>query len=190
MTARAHPLTHSALDGPDQPVSLTPSAPISSLMPAADLRLAVIRPTLAYLGVVCASTEDLILGTLLATASLGADKRPADGIGPYAISPSLHTAVWDDYLASQPELASLVRGLASQRCFLMNPHAELGYNLAYATAIAWLVYQHQALRLDDSANLAGLARLWQVAYPHQGGRASDFLNAWSRAGAGSSAISG
>ena len=108
-------------------------------------------------------------------------KRVEQAIGPYGISPRLHTRLWDEYLARQPDLASRIRGLASQHCFLRDPHAELGYNLAYATAIAWLVYQHQQLRLPERCDPASLARIWETSYPHRGGQASDFLQAWRQA---------
>jgi hypothetical protein len=67
----------------------------------------------------------------------------SNGIGLYAISPESHTDLWDKYLAFLPDLASKVRGLASQRAFLENPHAELATNLVYATAIAWLLSQYK-----------------------------------------------
>jgi len=43
-------------------------------------------------------------------------------------------------LAFHPDLASRIRGLASQRAFLEDPHSELATNLCYATAIAWVMY--------------------------------------------------
>lgn len=145
------------------------------------LRCHIIRPTLAYLGIASTAAENLLLGTLLTLAWLPTDKRGCDGIGPYAISPAVHTRLWDEYLALHPDLASLIRGLASQRCFLQDPHAELAYNLAYATAIAWMLYQQQAVCMDDCADMPALARIWQLAYPHQGASARDFINSWNMA---------
>jgi len=141
----------------------------------------ILRPTLAYLGVRCVAMEQLLLGTLLTTARLSAVQRGHQAVGAYAITPQLHTEVWDQYLAAQPELASKVRGLASQHCFLQNPHAELGYNLAYATAIAWLIYDRQQLPITAGSDLPSLARIWERSYPHKGGRAQDFLRAWRAA---------
>ncbi len=141
----------------------------------------ILRPTLTYLGVRCVAMEQLLLGTLLTTARLSAVQRGDQAIGPYAISPQQHTDIWDQHLARQPELASKVRGLASQHCFLQNPHAELGYNLAYATAIAWLIYERQQLAISAGNDLPSLARIWERSYPHKGGRAQDFLRAWRAA---------
>ncbi|MEH6566972.1 MAG: hypothetical protein V7756_16750 [Halopseudomonas sp.] len=141
----------------------------------------ILRPTLTYLGVTCAAMEQLLLGTLITIARLSALQRSEQAIGPYAITPQQHTEIWDHHLAQQPELASKVRGLASQHCFLQNPHAELGYNLAYATAIAWLIYDRQQLPISVSSDLPSLARIWERSYPHKGGRAQDFLRAWRAA---------
>jgi len=141
----------------------------------------ILRPTLTYLGVSCIAMEQLLLGTLLTTSRLPALQRNTQAIGPYAITPEQHTDIWDSHLALQPELASKVRGLASQHCFLLNPHAELGYNLAYATAIAWLIYERQHLSISIENDLPSLARIWERSYPHKGGRAQDFLRAWRSA---------
>ena len=56
-----------------------------------------------------------------------------------------HRDIWDRYLAFRPEIASRVRGLASQRAFLSNPDHELRTNLSYSTAIAWLLCERAGL---------------------------------------------
>ncbi len=153
---------------------------ITALVPPQSLRCDIIRPTLTYLGVTSNAAENLLLGTLLAMAWLPRDRHWADAIGPYAITPAVHTRLWDEYLALQPDQASLIRGLASQRCFLQDPHAELAYNLAYATAIAWMLYQQQGVCLDNCQDADSLASVWLLAYPHCGASASDFMSSWSR----------
>lgn len=168
-----------AATGHEPSPPFNPPLNIAVLVPPQSLRCHVIRPTLSYLGVTDKNAENLMLGTLLAMAWLPADKLACDGIGPYAISATMHTRLWDDYLATQPDLASLIRGLASQRCFLQDPHAELAYNLAYATAIAWMIYQQQAVCLVDATDTQALAQLWQLAYPHCGGLARDFISSWN-----------
>tara|TARA_R110002020_G_scaffold167737_6_gene356206 strand:- start:334 stop:933 length:600 start_codon:yes stop_codon:yes gene_type:complete len=165
--------------GQSQPPQFNPPLNIAVLVPPQSLRCNIIRPTLAYLGVAGNAAENLLLGTLLTMAWLPTDKHCCDGIGPYAISASVHTRLWDEYLALHPDLASLIRGLASQRCFLQDPHAELAYNLGYATAIAWMLYQQQAVCLDDCADMPALAQVWQLAYPHQGASARDFISSWN-----------
>lgn len=164
----------SDLGSPSQ-VKLSPTFALAS---TTNIRTAVIAPTLGFLGVTCTAAEDLILGTLLVMSSLPQARCSSDGIGPYAIPPTLHVELWDHYLSRSPDQASLVRGLASQHCFLKNPHAELGFNLAYATAIAWAIYEYRGVTPSGPTELADLARIWQTAYPHRDGRTNDFVNAW------------
>lgn len=180
MTASVQ-LTHDCITQADGSPSLDSTLNIIAFAPPALLRQAVIRPTLNYLGIDSDVAENLLLGTLLTMASLPAGKQPPEGIGPYGISHGMHIQIWDEYLATNPDQASLIRGLASQRCFLQNPHAELGYNFAYATAIAWLIYQQQHMELDEQMDIDELAQLWQTLYPHRGGLQSDFLSSWDRA---------
>lgn len=172
------PIRQHLSEGQEQNPTLDSAPDRNLLLPPQSLRCHIIRPTLVYLGVSSNAAEDLLLGTLLAMAWLPADKHCRGGIGPYAISAAVHTCLWDEYLALQPDLASLIRGLASQRCFLQDPHAELAYNLAYATAIAWMFYQQQAVCLDSSADTLALARVWHRTYPHQGASERDFIRSW------------
>lgn len=62
--------------------------------------------------------------------------------GLFHITAEQHTRLWDTVLVKTPDLASTVRGLASQRQFLKSPHLELCTNLIYATAIALTVLCH------------------------------------------------
>jgi hypothetical protein len=83
------------------------------------------------------------------------------GIGIYKIRKDIHHRVWDEFLAFDADLASKVRGFASQREFLANPDMELAINLGYATAIAWGVYAlNQAVLPDDENDHQALAHCW------------------------------
>lgn len=165
------------ITGPNTPHS---SVSTPQLMLPHNLRYAIIQPTLAYLGIENSQTENLLLGTLLTMSRLPVERKVPDAIGPYAICASLHTSIWDDYLAREPDRASLVRGLASQRSFLQNPHAELDFNLAYATAIAWMVYERNLICPSTCRGSRALARIWRQFYPHRGGRSTDFLASWAQ----------
>ncbi len=75
-----------------------------------------------------------------------------------------------------PDLASSVRGLASQHEFLAHPDLELATNLSYATAIAWQIYQRRNITLPESDDIPALAKIWQRnfhARPH--GKKSEFI---------------
>lgn len=137
----------------------------------------VIRPTLAYLNRHCASAEALLLGIAASQSALGSALHDRRGHGLYRIGEHRHRAVWDTYLALDPELASLVRGLASQHAFLGSPHLELTVNLRYSTAIAWMLVEAQAPLLPAADDLQALARIWRQVFSPQG-RLRDFTEAW------------
>jgi len=63
-----------------------------------------------------------------------------------------------------PELASKVRGLASQHQFLKSPHSELITNLSYASGVAWMIYKRCHLKLPDANNLHEIANCWLNYY--------------------------
>ncbi|MBI6897939.1 hypothetical protein JET64_14135 [Pseudomonas putida] len=144
---------------------------------ANELSRYVIRPTLIYLGRHCESAEALLLGVAASQSALGAALHDRRGHGLYRIGGNRHRCLWDEYLARDPELASLVRGLASQHAFLGGPHLELTVNLRYATAIAWMLIEEQALPLPAADDLLGLARIWRQTFQPQG-RLRDFTQAW------------
>jgi len=146
---------------------------------ASELCLHVIRPTLLYLGRHSPTAEALLLGAAASQSALGSALDDHLGHGLYRISALRHQQLWDQHLARDPDLASLVRGLASQHAFLAAPHLELTVNLRYATAIAWLMVESEQTELPHADDLHGLARIWRkVFHPH--GRLRDFLQAWQQ----------
>lgn len=127
----------------------------------ADFRQLIIRPTLHKLGQWTSSLENLLIGTAAQASGLGSQLGSGRGYGIYQVDANLHQTVWDCFLAFDPDLASAVRGLASQREFLCQPHVELTTNLSYATAIAWSVYAHSGAEIpQDADNIESLARCW------------------------------
>lgn len=120
---------------------------------AQELNKLVIRPALNALGENSLVAERYLLSLASQRSGYGehlADATQSKGLGIYNITPACHTAVWDEYLAFNPDLASKVRGLASQREFLVNPHAELATNLTYASAIAWLITKQHQQQLNET----------------------------------------
>lgn len=118
---------------------------------AVDLTLHIIKPTLEYLGMYTPAAEDFLLDQAARQSGLDPFCRRDEGIGIYQISPEQHRVAWDNFLAFQSELASKVRGLASQRQFLIDPNHELTTNLAYSTAIAWVIYLHDKSRMVSAS---------------------------------------
>ena len=117
-----------------------------------DLNQFVIQHTVKTLGICSKAVENLLLGTAAAPSE--------QGIGVYGIDEATHQRIWDEYLAFDADLASKIRGLASQHEFLKEPHIELATNLAYATAIAWMIYQSSDVVLPHPDDVEGLAECW------------------------------
>ena len=134
---------------------------------AEDFRTCVIRPTLQKLDISSPAAELLLLGTAAAESSIGSFLK-SEGqktAGVYRMHGLTHRHIWDDYLAGHPDLASAIRGIASQREFLVQPHAELTTNLSYATAITWVAYARNAqFSLPSHPTPLYLAKLWKTFY--------------------------
>jgi hypothetical protein len=126
---------------------------------AEHLQQQVIQPTLKYLGAWTAPIENFLLSAAVNAPDLGLFCARKEGLGIFHITPKQHRDIWDNYLAFNPDLASRIRGLASQRAFLSNPDNELQTNLSYCTAIAWLLYDRSnisaaALALPQASAIA------------------------------------
>lgn len=129
---------------------------------ADELREYVIEPTLQHSGSWSEAAENLLMATAAQASGLGfhlLNKR-GRGFGIFQISANCHLDIWDHYLVNDPELASHVRGLASQHEFLSHPHAELATNLSYSTALAWMVYQRCEEPLPEAKDIEGMAEYW------------------------------
>ncbi|KAA0948279.1 MULTISPECIES: hypothetical protein [unclassified Pseudomonas] len=144
---------------------------------ASELCRYVIRPTLIYLGRHSQAAESLLLGIAASQSALGTALHDRRGHGLYRITELRHRALWDEYLALDPERASLVRGLASQHAFLSGPQLELTVNLRYATAIAWLLVEKHHPALPSPDDVQAMARIWREIFQPQG-RLRDFTRAW------------
>jgi hypothetical protein len=122
------------------------------------LRDQVIGPTLKYLGVWTPGTESFLLDNAVNAPDVGLFASHQDGLGIFHITSAQHSDIWDRYLAFNPDMASRVRGLASQRVFLSEPDKELQTNLGYCTAIAWLLYQRSEMVIDEAPAHSEMAR--------------------------------
>lgn len=117
------------------------------------LRDQVIGPTLKYLGVWTLDVESFLLNTAVDAPELGLFSSRNEGLGMFHITSSQHRDIWDRYLAFNPDMASRVRGLASQRVFLTEPDKELQTNLGYSTAIAWLLFKRSGMVLEAETSV-------------------------------------
>lgn len=134
---------------------------------AVDLLENIIVPTLQALDMGSPAAEKLLLGTAAQESNFDPFSHHHDGIGIYQITPEQHRSAWDDYLAFRPDLASKVRGLASQHQFLKNPDQELRVNLIYSTAIAWVIYLQTENQLPAADDVDGLGQFWKETFCHR-----------------------
>jgi hypothetical protein len=104
------------------------------------LREQIIVPTLQALGIADPTLVEALGDVLECPPRVGAFSASAEGYGIFNITARQHRDLWDNHLAFDPDLASLVRGFASQRAFLENPEMELQCNLRYCVAIAALLW--------------------------------------------------
>lgn len=142
------------------------------------LRNYVIKTTLKQLGEWSPAAEQLLLGTAAQESGLGFHLKSGrkQGLGIYQITPRTHINIWDRYLVHLPDLASGIRGLASQHEFLAHPHAELATNLSYATAIAWMIYRRCNKPLPQDGCIEDIARYWaRHFHTKPNGTAQDFI---------------
>ena len=124
---------------------------------AEHLRDQVIGPTLKYLGVWTPATEAFLLKTAIDVPELGLFSDRSGSLGIFHITSAQHRDIWDRYLAFNPDMASRVRGLASQRVFLTEPDKELQTNLGYCTAVAWLLYKRSNMVIEETVPTSVMA---------------------------------
>ena len=143
----------------------------------------VVQPVLKQLGVTSKTAEKLLLATACYESEMGHHLSSKKGLGIFAISEQLHKEVWDKFLALDCDLASCIRGMASQHEFPKQPHHELATNLLYATAIAWMVYQYHLVELPQDDSAEALADCWQkyfVTGPIDYQQRSDFIDCFTK----------
>lgn len=143
-----------------------------------DLRELIIRPTLEHLNDWSETAENLLLGTAAQESQLGLRMQSENhkGLGLYRISAQTHTQVWDEFLITDPELASRLRGLASQQQFLKSPHSELISNLSYASGVAWMIYKRCNLQFCDKSGIRELAKYWFTYYSARDEQSAHTMN--------------
>ncbi|MGI0117310.1 hypothetical protein [Zooshikella sp. RANM57] len=141
----------------------------------------VVPATLSYLNVNSPVAACLMVTTAYAESSLATHRYDGnEGLGVYHISAASHRYLWDAYLAQHPDLASKVRGLASQQLFLIQPELELLSNLSYATAIAWQLYLQSGVALPATADPYQLAQFWLEHFDNgsEGKTVNVFMQSW------------
>jgi hypothetical protein len=163
------------------PPSATPRLPI-----VRQLLVRVIKPTLARLadgdpGIDGDAAAMLLLGTAAAESEFRALAQHPTGpaLGFWQVEPGTHHDVKVNFLRFRPALRTAVdRLLAPDPA----PEQQLVSNLAYACAIARVVYRRSPLRLAAPDDIAGHAAVWKAAYNTMSGKGTEahFVSAWQR----------
>lgn len=136
-------------------------------------RSLVVRPVLTQMGhffppYKSEAAENLLVGTALIESDLSWLRQTGfggnysrGGLGLYQIEAATHDDCWNNFLKARPDHAHLVRSFGSAP----GPAApELITNLAYATAIARIIYWRKPARLPDADDIEGLGQYWKDHY--------------------------
>jgi len=154
----------------------------------------VIRPTLEYLGqgnprIASVSAIEQLLGTVahesqftyLDQVTGPADSELGPAIGIYQIEPATMGDLFKNYLSapSRRDLSDRVMSLLAARPV---PRDQLATNLAFATAIARLIYLRSPVALAPAGDIAGHARVWKTVYntAKGAGTESQFISDYQR----------
>jgi hypothetical protein len=172
---------------------MTTPAPLASGLSVPHFARHIVRDTLARLtgpdapGLDCESAVELLLGTAAQESGFRAldqitspnDTRLGPAYGIFQIEPSTRADVHANFLRHHPALNERVcRLLAADP----SPDHQLASNLAYATAIARLIYFRSPARLAAPGDVEGHARVWKRVYNTERGkgRVEDFIENYQR----------
>jgi hypothetical protein len=123
-------------------------------------RRLVVRPVLTHLALWSMGAENLLLGTAIQESGLRLLRQRSDGParGIYQIDPATDDEVHAGFLAERPALTAKVAALLAP---LPLRAEQLACNLAYATAMARIIYLRCAEPLPAADDIAGLGRYWK-----------------------------
>ena len=144
-------------------------------------RLHVVRATLMSLRMWSMAAENLLVGTALVESRLTYlrqfDAGPARGL--YQIEPATHDDIWDRYLKYRKMLKGRIEILVAP---VPSRIDQLTTNLAYATAIARLVYWRHPEPLPAPGDTDGLGDYYKKYFNTALGKASakEFVRNYKR----------
>lgn len=145
---------------------------------AKQLKLFVIVPTLAKLGLYSDSAVNLLMGTCAQESQLGTYLKQINGpaLGIFQTEPATHDDIWDNYLKYKPDLAAKVLEINARET------NSLITDLSYAAAIARIHYLRAPALLPKPDDIEGLARYWKRYYNTNKGKGTveEFINNYKR----------
>ena len=122
------------------------------MIDVADFRTLVVRPTLQAIGLHSKAAENLLVGTAVQESHLTflAQKGGGPALGVYQIEPATHDDVFTNGRG-----ARWTANLGAPR---------LVTDLAYATAVARIIYYRRPEPLPAATDIEGLAGYWKQHY--------------------------
>lgn len=142
----------------------------------------VVRPTLEHLDLWSEAAENLLIGTAIQESRLEFLKQVGGGpaLGVYQIEPATHRDVWYNFVRFR-EIATVLHQMVGEP-FGAVRDGDLITNLAYATAIARIIYYRVPTPLPDADDIEGLAAYWKEHYntPLGAGDPDDFEDNYRR----------
>ena len=139
------------------------------MIKAKHLRDYVVRPTLKRLGLWSMSAENLLIGTIFQESKGGyylhqLGNGPALGV--YQIEPATHDDTWVNYISYRKRLKTKLNKVMTS-----GPrNSQLVTNLAYATAIARIIYYRKPSALPDANDVQALGEYWKKYYNTEQGK--------------------
>lgn len=158
------------------------------MIDAHDLRVQVIAPVLGQLAAAAPALRsdaaaELLVGTVAVESTIAGVTRLRQQSGPalglYQIEPASHDDLFESFLRFRPRLRGIAESFRASR---PAAQTQLATNLAYATAIARLIYWRSPHPLAPAGDIAGHAAVWKRDYNTAAGSGSEgrFLSAWAR----------
>ena len=158
------------------------------------IRIHLVEPVLKRLEMHSLAAERLMLGTLAHESTLAGltaldqvlgpgDVELGPAIGIYQIEEKTRVDVFENFLAFRTELMLPVLEIEAE---WPSPRRQLATNLAYATAIARLIYWRTPAPLPDADDILGLGLYWKRFYNTSQGRgdSSDWVERFNESVAG------
>ena len=146
-------------------------------MDAGELKRNVIVPTLKHLKMYSESAANLLVGTAAQESHLGRWFKQVNGpaLGIFQLEPDSINDVYKNYLFFRPLLRLKIDSLKMPG---MSREQNAVMNLAYATAIARLIYYRAPEALPAADGIANLAYYWKEYFnTHLGkGSMSEFMH--------------
>jgi hypothetical protein len=139
---------------------------------AKQFRIFVVRPTLQRLNLWTAASEAILMGTAAhesggfrfvdqITSTEAKDNTLGPAYGIFGIEPPTHDDLFSNFLRFHADLRARAIEL---RAMVPDPHTQLVTNLAYATAIARLIFYRAKPPLPQPDDIPGMADYWLAHY--------------------------